>query len=61
MHSAARDGDTAAVQSFLSEGAAVDGRDSEGCCALHWAADRGHAEVRTRIFVCQTLRTAAIM
>lgn len=41
----ASQGDAAEVQSLLEAGADVDGRDSEGCSALHWAADRGHTEV----------------
>ena len=45
LHSYASTGDVAGVRHLLSEGAAVDQRDDEGCCALHWAADRGHLEV----------------
>ena len=41
----ASEGDSAAVRHLLDNGASVDQRDSEGCAALHWAADRGCTEV----------------
>ena len=47
IHEAAASGDAAAVRELVSSGAAdVDARDEDGCCPLHWAADRGHLQVR---------------
>ena len=40
----ASEGDSAAILTLLDNGASVDERDSEGCAALHWAADRGCTE-----------------
>ncbi|GAB4820448.1 hypothetical protein N2152v2_007494 [Parachlorella kessleri] len=48
LHAAASAGKAAEVQRLLAEsvaGDAVNERDSEGCSALHWAADKGHTEV----------------
>lgn len=33
------------VKKLLGQGVDVNGRDGEGCSALHWAADRGNIEV----------------
>lgn len=45
MHIRASQGDVAGVEKLLHEGAEVNARDSEGCCALHWACDRGSLPV----------------
>ena len=42
---AARRGDAAAVGSLLDRGADVDAAQGDGMTALHWAAERGHAEI----------------
>jgi ankyrin repeat protein len=44
IHELAGQGDLTALQACLDSGAAVDSRDSEGCTALHFAADRGQPE-----------------
>jgi uncharacterized protein len=41
----ARRGDAAAVRSLLDAGEDVDAAEGDGMTALHWAAERGHAEV----------------
>ena len=52
LHRAAARGEAEAVRKLLSGGAAPDVRDSDGCSALHWAADRGHVQVAV---CCRTL------
>ena len=42
---AVRRGDAAAVRSLLDQGVDVNAAQGDGMTALHWAADRGHAEV----------------
>ena len=42
---AARLGNAEAVRSLLDQGADVNGAQGDGMTALHWAAERGHAEV----------------
>ena len=42
---AAAKGDKAAVQKLLKDGADVNGSQGDGMSALHWAADRGDAEL----------------
>ncbi len=42
---AARQGDAKAVKSLLDGGADVNAAQGDGMTALHWAAERGHAEV----------------
>ena len=42
---AARRGDAQAVRSLLDRGADVNAAQGDGMTALHWAAERGHAEV----------------
>ena len=45
IFTAAGAGDRAAVAAYLRAGAGVEGTDADGRTALHWSADRGHAEV----------------
>jgi ankyrin repeat protein len=45
IHELASQGNIAALQACLDSGAAVDSRDSDGCTALHFAADRGLCDV----------------
>ncbi len=48
LHALASEGDVAGVAAALAAGARVDERDApDGCTPLHWAADRGHTEVRS--------------
>ena len=42
---AAERGDEAAVKSLLKDGADVNAAQGDGMSALHWAADRGNAEL----------------
>ncbi len=42
---AARNGDVASVRSLLAEGADPSAAQGDGMTALHWAAERGHAQV----------------
>jgi ankyrin repeat protein len=44
IHELAGQGDLTALQACLDSGTAVDSRDSDGCTALHFAADRGQPE-----------------
>ena len=46
LHRAAARGDAEAVRQLLGSGVDPDARDGDGCSPLHWAADRGHLEVR---------------
>jgi ankyrin repeat protein len=45
LHLLASENDVPALTFLLENGADIDQRDSEGCTALHWAADRGAMEV----------------
>ena len=42
---AARNGDVAAVTAAMEAGADVNAAQGDGMTALHWAAERGHADV----------------
>ncbi len=46
---AARQGDARAVEARLRAGADPNDADGDGMTALHWAAERGHAEVAARL------------
>jgi uncharacterized protein len=46
---AAQNGCTSIVKHLLDAGVAVDAPDHAGRCALHWAAERGHADVVTML------------
>lgn len=53
----ASEGNVDGVIAALAAGAAVDLRDdADGCTALHWAADRGHVEVRSTLDAFPVLR-----
>ena len=45
LHTLASEGAPEPLRRCLAAGADVNGRDAEGCTALHWAADRGHLQV----------------
>lgn len=44
MHELAGHGDLQGLRAALEAGTPVDGRDAQGCTALHFAADRGRAD-----------------